>query len=103
MRVASNHFFATVSDPLLDYFNRRSSHDQGAHSVAPESVHSTTFQTEFAKQWLKMLIENGAVHEWCLPSRLEDKTFGSAVQMSLQHLHNVRLDVDPTGCILGFG
>jgi len=40
MRVAYDHFFATVSDPLLDYLNRRSCHDQSAHSVVPEGVHT---------------------------------------------------------------
>ena len=74
MRVASNHFFATVSDPLLDYFCCRASHDQGAYSVMSEAVHTATFQPELAKQRVKMLIENSGVHERCLPSRLEDQT-----------------------------
>lgn len=103
MRVASDHLLATVSDPLLDYLNRSSCHDQSAHSVVPEAVHATTFRSELAKQWVKMLVENGGIHQRCLPSSLKDKAFGSAVQMSFQHLHNVRLDVDPAGCILGFG
>jgi hypothetical protein len=34
MHVTTDHFFATVSDSLLDYRNRRSSHDQGAYSVS---------------------------------------------------------------------
>ena len=39
-----------------------------------ESVHTASFQTEFAKQGMKVLVENEAVHERCLPFRLEDKT-----------------------------
>ena len=50
MRVTTGHFFATVTDPLLDYLNGRRCHDQGAHSVMPEPVHSATVQSEFAKQ-----------------------------------------------------
>jgi len=65
-------------------------------------VHTAAFQAEFAKQGMEVLIENGAVREWCLPFRLENKTLGSAVQMRFQHLHHVRLDVDPSGCFPGF-
>jgi hypothetical protein len=68
MRVATNHLFATVSNPLLDYLDRRSSHDQRAYSVVPKAVHTSTFQPEFTKQRVKMLIENSAVHERCFPS-----------------------------------
>jgi hypothetical protein len=49
--------------PVLDNFYCRASHDQGAYSVMTEAVHTATFQSELAKQWLKMLIENGRVHE----------------------------------------
>ena len=49
MRVAADHLLATVSDPLLDYFDGRSRHDQSAHPMMPESVHTATFQTEFAE------------------------------------------------------
>jgi hypothetical protein len=52
MRVPTYHFFATVSDRLLNYLNRGSSHDQGAYSVVPEAVHTATFEPEFAKQWM---------------------------------------------------
>jgi hypothetical protein len=41
-----------VSDRLLNYLNRGSSHDQGAYSVVPEAVHTATFEPEFAKQWM---------------------------------------------------
>ena len=77
MRVASDHLFATMSDPLLDYLNRRSCHDQSAYSVVPEAVHAATFQSELAKQWVKMLVENGGIHQRCLPSSLKDKSFSS--------------------------
>ena len=48
---------------------------------------------------MKVLVENYAVHEWCVPFRSEAEPFGPAVQVSLWHLHNVRFDVDPAGRI----
>ena len=98
MSVAVDHLLATMPNPLLDDNNLCTCHDQSA----AESVHTAAFQAEFAKQGMEVLIENGAVREWCLPFRLENKTLGSAVQMRFQHLHHVRLDVDPSGCFPGF-
>ena len=63
MRVAIDHLFATVPDPLIDDSHRRSCHDQCAHSVMPEAVHAATFQPEFSKEPMKVLVENDAVHE----------------------------------------
>jgi hypothetical protein len=36
--------------------------------MMPESVHAATFQSEFAKQRMKMVVENGTVYEWGLSS-----------------------------------
>ena len=67
--VAIDHFLATMPDPFFNDNHRCSCHDQGADSVVSEPVHTATFQTEFAKQRMKMFVENDAVHERRLPSR----------------------------------
>jgi hypothetical protein len=67
MSVASDHFLTAMPNPLLDNLDRRSGHDQCAHSVVPETVHAATFQSEFAEQWMKVLVENGRVDERCFP------------------------------------
>src|SRR6266481_1782293 len=66
--IAIHHLLASVPDPLLNYNHRCSCHDQSADSVVPESVHTSTVQTELAKQRVKMLSENSRIHERGLPS-----------------------------------
>ena len=90
-----------MPNPLLNHDDRRSSHDQSADRMVSESVHTATFQPELAKWWVEVLIDHDTVHKGCLPFRLENKALRSAVQMRLQHLHNLGLDVDPAGCVPG--
>src|SRR5262245_26244995 len=61
MGVAIDHLVATVTDPLLNHTDRRSSHDQSADSVMPESVHTAPFQTEPTKDGVKVLIDDDAI------------------------------------------
>ena len=56
MCVAANHFLAAMPNPLLDYLDWCSCHDQSAYPVMSEAVHTATFQPEFAKQWMKVFV-----------------------------------------------
>jgi hypothetical protein len=69
MRVAIHHLLAAVPYPLLDDSHWRSRHDLRAHSMVPEAVHTATYQPKFAKQWMKVLVQNDAIHEWRTPFR----------------------------------
>ena len=56
MSVASDHFLTAMPNPLLDDLDRCFGQDQCAHSVMLEAVHAATFQSEFAEQWMKVLV-----------------------------------------------